>query len=291
MTTTESHPALNHRCPFCRADPGEACRTRNSGREQPHPHTRRLALTRPAVERTAASDVMALCCVCGAQRTVSGNYRRHNDPNYDYGPIGRKEGWRYTQTLKCEACGERTRHAFLRPGDAWWRDSDEKYQRYILGGEWHGEYAPDRERLRAEYFTKFPRNPYLHHWYTVDEAQAAWEAGERTVTALCGDTMTLNREPNLCRGGRGSGTDEPVEPDEVRDMEYEDPETGLWWDDMDCVNCLRVTNERRLKRRRERLESWLAWFACHPEAIPDDDADALNAIFGPLAEAIRQREG
>lgn len=294
MTTTESHPALDHRCPFCQANPGEACRTRNSGREHAYPHMRRLTLARPDLQGVkAAAEVrrQALCCDCGNVRTVSGNYHRSNDPNYGYGEQARAKGWRHTQTLKCDVCQERTRHAMLRPTHVGDPDHDEKQQLYILGGEWHGEYPPDRDRLRAEYFAQFPRNPYVHHWYVIDEAQAAWDAGEHTVVALCGDTMTLKREPNSCRGGRGSGTDEPVEPDEIHDVEYQDPETGLWWDDMDCVNCLRVTNERRLKRRRERLESWLAWFACHPETIPDGDVDALNGIFGPLADSLRQREG
>ena len=205
--------------------------------------------------------------------------------------MGRREGWRYTQTLKCEVCGERTRHALLRPEDSHWRDIDEEYQRYILGGEWSGKYPPDRDRLRDRYFTQFPRHPYVHHWYSMDEAQAAWEAGERTVVALCGDTMKLHREPKSLKGGRSAAMDELVEPEEPGEVEYEDPETGLWWDDMDCVNCLRVTNERRQKRRRERLESLLAWFACRPETIPDADIEALNSIFGPLAESIRQREG
>ncbi|KKF01941.1 hypothetical protein [Mycolicibacterium obuense] len=211
-----------------------------------------------------------------------------NDGNRGGGLFTDPRGWFHTGTLRCDPCGAPTRHALINQPDSFIRDLAEQYQRYALGGDWGGDYAPDRERVREEYFAQFPRNPYVHHWYSVDEAQAAWEAGERTVIALCGDTMTLKREPNTCRGGRGAELYELVEPNEVHDVEYEDSETGLWWDDLDCVNCLRVTNERRRNRRRRLLESWLAWFAQHPEAISDSEADALIELFTPLVAALNE---
>lgn len=283
MTTTEPHAALQYRCPFCYADPGEACRThRGRGADLNFPHSRRIALANPPREKNA--QVPALCCTCGALRTVSSDYSRYRDPNSPDSDQGKTEGWRRTQTLKCDACGERTRHALLR-GNVSWRDMDEERQRWILGCEVKG-WSSDRESARAEYFAQFPRNPYAHHWYVVEDAQAAWDAGDRTVTSLCGEPMTLHRDPKTCRSKDVPMT-ELVEPEEVRDMEYEDEATGLWWEDMTCVNCLRVTNERRRARRLRVLEALLAWFARHPESIPDDDATDLLTVLEPLADQIR----
>lgn len=287
MTTTGPHPALNHRCPFCNADPGQPCRThRGRGAESQYPHSRRIVLSRPdlqAIEAKTKESVPALCCVCGTQRSVSPDYSRYRDPNSAESDQGKTEGWRHTQTLKCDACGQRTRHALLR-GDARWRDVDEERQRWILGCDVNGWQG--RENARAEYFAKFPRNPYAHHWYIINEAQAAWDKGERVVTSLCGEPMTLERDPKTCRSKDVPMT-KFVEPDEVREMEYQDETTGLWWEDMTCVNCLRVTNERRRARRVQVLEALLAWFARHPESIPDDAATDLLAVMEPLAEQIR----
>lgn len=82
---------------------------------------------------------------------------------------------------------------------------------------------------------------------------------------------------------------ELVEPDEFHDVEYEDENTGLWWVDMVCVNCLRVTNEQRQTRRRQHLESLLAWSARHPEKIADNDVDVLLDVLGPLAQTLREK--
>lgn len=290
MTTTEPHPALAHHCPFCGADPGRPCRThRGRGHEVDHPHSRRITLARPdiqAIESAAKEPVNALCCECGQLRTVSADYSRYRDPNHADSDQGRTGGWRLTQTLKCSACGDRTRHALLRRHDAPYRDADEQRQQWILGHDVDG-WGSDRGWARAEYFAQFPRNPYAHHWYVVDEAQAAWDKGERVVTSLCGEPMTLHRDPKTARSG-----DIPmaqlVEPEEVRDIEYEDETTGLWWEDMTCVNCLRVTNERRRARRMRVLEALLAWFARHPETIPDTDADQVMHVLEPLAETLRK---
>lgn len=148
--------ALSYDCPFCPALAGEPCRTRNSGREQDWPHSRRIARTTPPDGRYQATYVDALCCVCGCRRQISSDYHRYNDPNYGDGAEGKRKGWRRTQTLKCDECSRRTRHAILCGNDY-----DERILQYVLGGEWSGQYPPDRDRLRAEYFAQFPRNPKL----------------------------------------------------------------------------------------------------------------------------------
>lgn len=287
--TEQPHPALNHRCPFCYSDPGQACRAhRGKGRELDRPHSRRVFLASPnaqAIKAKCSQPRQALCCECGNLRTVSPDYHRYNDPNYGYGEQARAKGWRHTQTLKCDACGARTRHALLRQTSVGDPNYDEACQRYILGGEWEGQYPPDRDRLRAEYFAQFPRNPKLHHWFDCAEAEEARERGETHMAALCGATDTVPKSWS----GRSKQTD-PVAPDEVDwDTEFEDPETGMWWVDMDCVDCLRVANERRRTRRRQLLEAMLAWFARHPETIPDGDAGSLLGVLEPLARTLQEK--
>lgn len=287
MNTTEPHPALAHRCPFCHADPGQPCR-KHRGRsniEADRTHSRRVALTRPAVERQPAAVVPALCCVCGEQRTVSEDYHRVQDPNYSYGATARREGWRKTQTLKCDACGDRTRHAILDAADSLSRDYGEQRQRYILGGDWPDKkYAPDRERLRAEYFAQFPRNPYLQHRYWVSEARTAWQDGTKVVTAVCGASITLSCDPDDYR----TDQTELVAPSEVRDdQEYEDSTTGLWWVEMDCVDCIRVANASRLKNLRNLLLADLLQVA---NVVPDLDAVQVGELrehLGRLMDRAR----
>jgi hypothetical protein len=52
--------ALALACPFCGAQAGEPCRTRNSGREHDWPHSRRIALASTDVRVARTSQ--ALCC-------------------------------------------------------------------------------------------------------------------------------------------------------------------------------------------------------------------------------------
>ncbi|GLP83585.1 hypothetical protein TUM20984_50050 [Mycobacterium antarcticum] len=85
------------------------------------------------------------------------------------------------------------------------------------------------------------------------------------MLALCGDTTTVPRGEWSKRSDKPG----PVASDRIDwDTEFEDPETGGWWVDMDCVNCLRVTNEQRAARERERLEWLLMYFAARPDLIP-----------------------
>ena len=271
MAATEPHPALAHSCPFCGVDPGRPCRThRGRGHELDHPHSRRITLARPdiqAIEAVAKVPVNALCCECGQLRTVSADYSRYRDPNHADSDQGKTGGWRLTQTLKCSACGDRTRHALLRRHDAPYRDADEQRQQWILGHDVDG-WGSDRGWARAEYFAQFPRNPKLHHWFDTNQADEARQRGETHMAALCGATDTVPKS-----WSNRSKKDDPVAPDEVDwDTEFEDPETGMWWIDMDCVDCLKNANDRRQVRRRQLLEALLAWFARHPETISDYDA-------------------
>lgn len=253
---TDPHPALAHACPLCGSAPGEQCRAIRGGGGETGLHVRRIALVDDWVRRNQdrrRETEQALCCECGNLRTCK------RPRNYVPERADLQTWHRLTGDLKCDVCGRITRHAVLRSDE--YRDSAESYQRMALGGEPRNR-LEDVDRARREYRLGLPRNPYLNHWRITAQAQAAWDSGEKTVVALCGETITVDRDPRSEPSSRGS-TGELVEPEEVRDMEYEDPETGLWWVEMDCVNCLRVSNERRLERlRKELLADLLEVSAC-----------------------------
>lgn len=240
---------MMYRCPFCHADPGQGCRThKGRGRELDYPHSRRIALTHGPVQ---ADRQQALCCECGQLRTVSERYYSgtQSDPNRGGGLFTDPRGWFDTKSLKCEHCGRQTRHALLAP-DKRMPEFAERYQNYVLGGQWDGNYAPDRERLRAEYFAQFPRNPNLHHRFWSDEADKLRAQGETHMPAVCGAIDEIPRSWSSKKPAEG----ELIEPRRIDwETEYEDPDTGEWWIDMQCVDCLRVANEQRLKAQRDLL--------------------------------------
>ncbi|MDO0977189.1 zinc finger domain-containing protein [Mycolicibacterium frederiksbergense] len=280
--------ALRHHCHFCQADAGEPCRSRTSGREV-FPHSRRVALTRPKDERRPAAQTNALCCVCGNLRTVSSDFSRYQDPNNANSSRGKTEGWRKTESLKCDACGERTRHALLHPADARFKDWDEQQQLIALGDPDTREYPMGEqniERLRREYREMFPRNPYLRHRRWTEDAKKAWAEGHKQVTALCGEKITVKSDPNR----PSTKVEEPgrLVADQLSDTEYEDPDTGLWWIDMACVDCCRVSNNLHWAAQRKRLEWFLAKFACSPELVPES---AVGELLEYLEEAFEQGNG
>lgn len=259
--TTDLHPALSHACPFCGAAVGRPCRTRNSGREQDWPHSRRLELTKA---KYVAPTRKALCCECGNLRTYKAARRQRGywgDPKWE----------RALGDLKCDPCGCVTAHALVGGSDF-----DEVLQRVALGS-WEGDWGDaERERIRRQYRAgSLPRNPYLQHgWWTRDEDEAR-KSGRTHIPAICGDEMELP-SPQECvqttsDNGRGFLT-----PAEVREQEYEDPETGLRWVDMDCVNCLRVMNLARLERQRQALRDELILLATNTNGLSAEQVTALR---------------
>lgn len=296
---TELHP-LQFRCPYCGAEPGQPCRTRTKagrpgGRVQNHPHSRRIGLSVPVERRHQPTRLEALCCACGQLRTVSSDYGRYGHPDHSDGDLCRNaNGWRRTEPLKCDECGAVTRHAVLnRPGSS---DYDENLQRIALGGEntsgWSNEYI---ERLRRDYHAMFPRNPNLHHRFYVEDAQKAWDAGERTVATLCGTRDSIGTDPRTwgtspAKKARQEKYDGFVVAEQISDVtEYEDPETGLWWVDMDCVDCCRVSNTIRLEQLRKKLEQTFARFAAYPELVPDAAvSDLINQLEKLIVQATEE---
>lgn len=279
MTTTEpTHAALAYACPFCGAAPHQPCRThRGRGRVADWPHSRRVALTHEPVQVPAHQ---ALCCVCGNLRTCK-------EPKNKRGWFGSNPDWhRKLGDLKCSECGRVTTHALLERGDASYRDCDEIMQRVALGSDvpkgWHW----DEERLRRQYREgDLPRNPELSHWFNRGEADAARDRGDTHMAALCGDIAPV---PRSLRDGLSST--EQVAPERIDwDTEFEDPETGEWWVDMECVNCMYVTNERRRARARQRAEELVLWYVPRLHKLNAAEIEALVGFLEPAANATFAR--
>ncbi|BBZ60144.1 zinc finger domain-containing protein [Mycolicibacterium monacense] len=273
-TPTDPHTALTHACPFCGAAPGQPCRTRTSNADT-RPHLRRWALADTSRQQPAETQ-RALCCECGHLRS----YRQARNTLGD-GFSDTTRWHRMTGELGCQSCGRVTRHALLRTGPR--RDTAEEWQRIALGDEPTDD--TDAESLRRRYRQgELPRNPYLNHGYWSGAARKAWAAGEATVPTLCGGTMRLDRDP---------ATDYPppddfLPPPQFRTQEYEDPETGLWWVDMDCVDCTRVANTYRLEQERKQLLVDLLEVS---NAVTRLDASEVAGLRDHLAEIMRKVAG
>lgn len=204
----------------------------------------------------------ALCCVCGAMRTCR-RPRNHRAENYWLsGPIDR-DWWRETGDLKCAECGRVTTHAIIHPEKDTFRDHAEMMQRVATGNS-HGHFSADQlDAVASKFRQGMPRNPYLRHYWYRQRAQEAWDAGKDSVIGLCGEPMKLTSDPSGPSAGEQPSDDDDyrqIKPMAVRDQEYEDSDTGLWWTEGDCVDCLRVWHLELLRQRRELLGTKMTEF-------------------------------
>lgn len=206
--------------------------------------------------------MQALCCVCGSLRDCR-RPRNHRRENYWLaGPID-LDWHRETGDLKCEECGRITTHALIHPEGDPHRDHAEMMQRVATGNSHSRFTAKQLDEVAAKYRQGFPRNPELNHYRYNRDAQAAWDAGLRTVKALCGEQITIHRDPSgpASKGkNKQHDDDRQIRPREVREQEYEDEATGLWWEQRDCVDCLRVWHLELLRQRREELATRMTRF-------------------------------
>ncbi|MEW5810874.1 MAG: hypothetical protein AB1925_15630 [Actinomycetota bacterium] len=230
----------------------------------------------------------ALCCSCGQLRTckVARNTSR------DFSDVAQWKS-RWVGELKCSHCAAVTPHALLLPEQN--RHWDEREQQLALGAQPRTEMERmlDLERLRGAYRRAFPRNPNLVHRRWDTDAIRAWDDGTRRVIALCGEPIEVKSDPRQAAKYRTTENelDGYLIAREFGDTEYEDPKTGLWWLDMDCVDCVRASNEHRALIRRLDLEEWLAWFARNPDALTQSEADDLYAAFNKVVASLRRRKG
>lgn len=218
----------------------------------------------------------ALCCVCGALRTCRRS-RNHRPENYWLTGTVDRDWHRETGDLKCSECGQVTRHAIIHSDKDSFKDHAERLTRIALGTT-IDPVCNDRnavERVRSAYRQGREANPLLKHMWLISDEDAARNAGRKYVTTHCGEQVLIPRKT------KEHPQEGFAEPDEVRwDQEYEDPATGRWWVEMDCVDCFRASNERRMARRRELLKEWLTWLLVRPnQRIPDEHVDVLIAVF------------
>lgn len=238
--------------------------------------------------------VKALCCTCGSIRECRQARNRRRENYWLAGPID-LDWHRETGDLKCAECGRVTTHALLHPEGDQMRDHAEMMQRVATGNS-HGHFNTEQLiEVAAKFRQGFPRNPGLNHFWWISDAQAAWDSGKSTVTGLCGEPITIHRDPSSRASTPRSekSDDRQIEPSEIRDQEYEDPDTGLWWTELDCVDCLRVWHLVLLRQRREVLADRMTQFLADllddkggfPKKIDLRTVDALIEAF----DAVQQR--
>lgn len=222
----------------------------------------------------------ALCCECGEIRTCRRARNRQHENYWLAEPVD--PNWhRELGDLKCSNCERVTRHALLVPEEGWWRDHAERLTRIALGAEDYG--IPHvQDRIRAAYRQGRQANPLMKHLWPRSETTAARKAGKATVVAYCGETVPLPEKVGHPSPQCGEVL---LKPDPVRfDQEYEHPETGTWWVEMDCPDCYRVVNARRAAERRKLLEEWIVWaLRHHSERVPDERVEDLIAAFKSAA--------
>lgn len=196
----------------------------------------------------------ALCCLCGELRTCVRPRNHVGEMNPLYQPRG--DGHREVGDLKCANCGRITRHALLSPNRPENRDHDERMQRVALGSARPGLTDEELARLRRNYRYGSPRNPFLEHIFYAESLEKARTDGSVCAEALCGELAKVD----VARFDYGDSylVADYQEPEEVRDQEYEDPHTGMWWVAQDCVDCLRISNQMAARSKRDELLGALA---------------------------------
>lgn len=175
--------------------------------------------------------------------------------------------------LKCTPCGRVTRHAAVNGND-----HDEVTQSVALGLKREGW---GNEGLRDRWRQGLPRNPHLYHLFWSEDWTKAVE--HRTLlTAFCGDRIKPPQASVNVSDVRDLNQGKPLAA--PGDTEVEDPETGLVWVQQDCVNCLRVWNEIRLHRRRQRLQKLMT--VALAELVSENHWHQYDPHLGSLIELL-----
>lgn len=217
----------------------------------------------------------AICCTCGTIRTCYRPRSNHQAENYWLsGPVDRN--WhRETGDLKCDTCGRTTTHALLIPEGDPFQDHAETLREYATGWSSNQLGTADKERIRKAWRQGRDENPYLrHHWF-VSDADKAREAGQTYFEAICKARIPVpkTRSTNVTSAGNFT------EPAEFHDVDREDPETGLYWYDGDCVDCLNRWNAIQREEKRNSLRRKLKEVA---EAVKSLDDRAVEALLGKI---------
>ena len=189
----------------------------------------------------------ALCCTCGSVRECR-RPRNHRAENYWLRRPVDLDWHRETGELKCAECGRVTVHAII-TGD----DHAEKIRLAATGWTYKELDDAGHQRIQRLWREGMPRNPNTRHLWWLSNERKAREAGRTHFSAICMAEVEMPGRPTEERGSFYKA-DEMVAPDRLRDVDREDLETGLWWFDVDCVDCLYRWNMIALENQREALK-------------------------------------
>lgn len=190
----------------------------------------------------------ALCCTCGTLRTCRRprNYRPEN--YWLYGPVDR-DWHRETGDLKCEKCGRITTHAII-TGD----DHAEELRKAATGWKYDCLTDNAHRRIRAVWRQGTPQNPRKRHLWWAGDREKAFNAGQSHFRAICMAEIPVPKTPPKKGSENNYRHDELVAPNRFHDVDLEDPDTGLWWYEVDCTDCLYRSNAIALNDQREALK-------------------------------------
>lgn len=215
----------------------------------------------------------AICCVCGEVRTCHRPRSNHREENYWLrGPVDR-DWHRETGDLKCAACGRTTTHALLLPEGDPFQDHAESLREFATGWSSSRLDTADKERIRKAWRQGRDENPYLRHRWFVSDADKAREAGQTHLEAICKARIPVPKNTSKNTTPAGAW----VKPAEFHDVDREDPETGLYWYDGDCVDCLNRWNAMQREEKRNSLRRKLTEVAAAMESLDDRTVEALLA--------------
>jgi hypothetical protein len=188
----------------------------------------------------------ALCCICGTLRTCRRprNYRPEN--RWLYGPVDR-DWHRETGDLKCDECGRITTHAII-TGD----NHAERIREAATGWVFKCLTDADHQRIRQAWRQGIPQNPRKRHLWWAGDRRKAFDAGQSHFLAICKAEIPVPK--TLPKSDHIYASDELVAPNRFHDVDLEDPETGLWWYETDCTDCLYRSNMIALDRQRDELK-------------------------------------
>jgi len=180
--------------------------------------------------------------------------------------------------LKCEECQRITTHAILLP-DNNMRDHAENLRKAATGWVFKSLTAGGHQRLQEKWREGRPRNPYLRHlWYISDEKKAR-KAGDTHFLAICKERIEVPKKTEKERDA-SYGLDEFVKPSQFHDVDREDPETGLWWYDLECPDCLYRANTIALEEQRKALQEKMQAVVDKISTLDAQTVEELLAHFG-----------
>jgi len=222
----------------------------------------------------------ALCCVCGTLRTCRRprNYRREN--YWLHGPLDR-DWHRETGELKCAECNRITTHAIILPSGDNSRNHAENLRKAATG--WTFKSLSDEGHCRVQQLWRegLPRNPRMRHlWWASDEKKAR-DAQQSVFPAICKAEIPVPKMQSR-KGSKSYGLDELIAPNRFHEVDYEDPETGLWWYEVDCTDCLHRANVIALERQRDDLKTRIQEIV---KKIDHLDAPTVAALLANFLDA------